>query len=47
LIAGGGDRHVPLASKVLVAGAVLDTIEALRAEGDVSPDDLPGAAEAS
>jgi phosphopantothenoylcysteine decarboxylase/phosphopantothenate--cysteine ligase len=47
LIARGEDRHVPLASKALVAGAVLDTIEGLRAAGDVSPGDLPGAAEAS
>ena len=46
LTTAGEDRHVPLASKALVAGAVLDTVEALRA-GDASPGGLPGTAEAS
>src|SRR4051812_26055376 len=45
LVAGGEERHVPLASKAVVAGAVLDTIEALRAGS--TPGGLPGAAEAS
>jgi phosphopantothenoylcysteine decarboxylase / phosphopantothenate---cysteine ligase len=44
LVAGGEDRHVPLASKADVAVAVLDVVESLRA----APSSLPGgAAEAS
>jgi phosphopantothenoylcysteine decarboxylase/phosphopantothenate--cysteine ligase len=42
LTAAGEDRHVPLASKAAVAGAVLDVVETLR-PGSASP----GAAEAS
>jgi phosphopantothenoylcysteine decarboxylase/phosphopantothenate--cysteine ligase len=45
LVASGEDRHVPLASKAVVAGAVVDVVEALRAGR--APDGLPGAAEAS
>ena len=45
LLARGEDRHVPLTSKAVVAGAVLDAVEALRAGS--APDGLPGAAEAS
>ncbi|MEA2410101.1 MAG: phosphopantothenoylcysteine decarboxylase / phosphopantothenate---cysteine ligase [Thermoleophilaceae bacterium] len=45
VVASGEDRHVPLASKAVVAGAVLDAVEALRAGS--APGGLPGAAEAS
>jgi phosphopantothenoylcysteine decarboxylase/phosphopantothenate--cysteine ligase len=45
LVASGEDRHVPLAPKAVVAGTVLDVVEALRAGR--APDGLPGAAEAS
>jgi phosphopantothenoylcysteine decarboxylase / phosphopantothenate---cysteine ligase len=45
LVASGEDRHVPLASKAVVAGVVVDVVEALRAGR--APDGLPGAAEAS
>jgi phosphopantothenoylcysteine decarboxylase/phosphopantothenate--cysteine ligase len=34
LVTGGEDRHVPLASKAEVAGAVLDVVEALRSGSD-------------
>jgi phosphopantothenoylcysteine decarboxylase/phosphopantothenate--cysteine ligase len=45
LLASGEDRQVPLASKAVVAGAVVDVVEALRVGR--APDGLPGAAEAS
>jgi phosphopantothenoylcysteine decarboxylase/phosphopantothenate--cysteine ligase len=45
LLARGEDRHVPLASKATVAGAVIDAVEKLRAGS--TPDGLPGAVEAS
>jgi phosphopantothenoylcysteine decarboxylase/phosphopantothenate--cysteine ligase len=44
LVARGEDRHVPLASKAEVAGAVLDVVEALRSGSDGAHG---GAAEAS
>jgi phosphopantothenoylcysteine decarboxylase/phosphopantothenate--cysteine ligase len=45
LLKSGEDRHVPLASKAVVASAVVDAVEALRAGS--APGGLPGAAEAS
>jgi phosphopantothenoylcysteine decarboxylase/phosphopantothenate--cysteine ligase len=46
IITAGGDRRVPLAPKPQVASAVIDAIEALRAEGPPIAG-LPGSAEAS
>jgi phosphopantothenoylcysteine decarboxylase/phosphopantothenate--cysteine ligase len=45
IVTAAGDRSVPRAPKPQVAAAIVDAVEALRAER--SPGGLPGAAEAS